>query len=479
MSGNTTSFFDEKIEDEAIALSDSELDNILGGETLDAEVIAETPSFNDSGIIREEPDVIIVEKKDLSAPSSDINDGMLPAEALLDNEMPAEELAAEPLDEVEPEKPEQIPSDSVEEIPAMTAVDGEETLLAAEELSLEELTAEQPSEVEALEALPDLPPAEELAAEEPMELESTELPQEAALEEIPLEAAEETPSEPATGIAENLMAEPELIAETAPESVDEVNLDSAEIPSADELPSLEMGPQITTQSEPEMEEVTLAETPAFEEVEPVELPENTDLKQVDEIVLEDSSSTPEEVAVTDEPVPTIELEEESPHTSEPLAMGEPQKVDFNEPDPHAAQRREPVEEVTEEVSLFSGKEAPKQKVEENSSFFDEADEDESITLSSDELSNILTDAEVEEKEGVTPEPSQIPTSMPATEATASGIEEALQFVEGSAFSRESLKDLLVYIDNLLDKLPEEEIQKFARSKYYDLYNRLFEELGIV
>lgn len=488
MSGNTTSFFDEKIEDEAIALSDSELDNIIGGESLDAEVIAEAPSFNDAGIIREEPDVIIVEKKDLSALPSEMDDGMLPAEALLDSEIPSDELATEALDDIQPlEEPipeimEEIPLEASEEIPAMASLDGEETLPAAEELSLEELTAEQPSEVDALEALPDLASAEELVTEEPIALDDSELPLETIAEEIPLEVAEEMPVEPAAEIAEDLMAEPELLAETAPESVEEFvaegNLDLAEIPSAEDLPSLELEPQIIAEPEPAMEEVTLAETPTFEEVEPVALPENNDLEQVDEIVLEDSSGTPEEL-VLDEAVPEITLEEESPTASEPLATGEPQEVDFSEPDALVSPDESPVEEVTEEIALFSGSESPKQKVDENGSFFDEADEDESITLSTDELSNILTDVEVEEKEGVTPEPLSVPKSIPAPEATASGISETLQFVEGSALSRENLKDVLVYIDNLLDKLPEEEIQKFARSKYYDLYNRLFEELGIV
>ena len=34
------------------------------------------------------------------------------------------------------------------------------------------------------------------------------------------------------------------------------------------------------------------------------------------------------------------------------------------------------------------------------------------------------------------------------------------------------------MDNLLDALPEEKIQEFARSKHFEVYKKIFEELGI-
>lgn len=44
--------------------------------------------------------------------------------------------------------------------------------------------------------------------------------------------------------------------------------------------------------------------------------------------------------------------------------------------------------------------------------------------------------------------------------------------------REEIKAVLKYMDQLLEALPEEKIQEFARSEHFDVYRRLFEELGL-
>ena len=102
---------------------------------------------------------------------------------------------------------------------------------------------------------------------------------------------------------------------------------------------------------------------------------------------------------------------------------------------------------------------------EESSFFRESDEDEAITLNSDELNNILTNAEVEE----------------SGEMSGFGEEAAGPAAGGSTgpLSRDNLKEIFVYLDNLLDKLPEGEVKRFAESRYYDLYNQIFDELDII
>jgi hypothetical protein len=45
--------------------------------------------------------------------------------------------------------------------------------------------------------------------------------------------------------------------------------------------------------------------------------------------------------------------------------------------------------------------------------------------------------------------------------------------------KQELKVVLSYMDQLLESLPEEKIEEFARSEYYDTYKKLFEELGLV
>jgi len=41
-----------------------------------------------------------------------------------------------------------------------------------------------------------------------------------------------------------------------------------------------------------------------------------------------------------------------------------------------------------------------------------------------------------------------------------------------------LKTVLSYMDQLLESLPEEKIEEFARSEYFETYKKLFEELGL-
>jgi hypothetical protein len=45
--------------------------------------------------------------------------------------------------------------------------------------------------------------------------------------------------------------------------------------------------------------------------------------------------------------------------------------------------------------------------------------------------------------------------------------------------KNELKTVLSYMDRLLDSLPEEKIAEFAKSEYFDSYERLFKELGLV
>ena len=54
--------------------------------------------------------------------------------------------------------------------------------------------------------------------------------------------------------------------------------------------------------------------------------------------------------------------------------------------------------------------------------------------------------------------------------------------DGSAVSagmKDDLKDMLSYMDGLLESLPEEKIEEFAKSEYFDTYKKIFKELGLV
>jgi hypothetical protein len=501
MSGNSVSFFDDKLEDESIALSDSELNNIFNVDVAEeASIEDSSPQFDDAEMLRSEPDVIVVEKKDLSSlysvqPAVPVIDNtVLPLDEFVEAaEVPVEAIFEEPSEPTElsfePEIIEEISTmDTLQdEAPAMSALDGEETLPMSEELTLEELTAEQPSGIEELESLPDLIEAEELAGipesieqifEEPQTVEEV-----SELAEEPQEMSELVESEPES--VEEILSDGIITFDEPPvveTSITEVSIDETGI--VEDLPSLDMSDN-TFPEEIAAEEVITEETPidpvSFEEVAPITFADSSEIGNTDQIVLDESLAAPQELII-EENVPEIVLDESS---SEPMAAGEPQEVNFDEislveDEPATVDDRG---EVTEEHTIFSGEESSKQRVENSNSFFGDTDEDEAITLSTDELSNILDNAEVEEKSGMPVETSSAFSSTPVVSsdnnepvhADSSELFETLD----SSLSRENLKEVFVYIDNLLDKLPEVEIQKFARSKYYDIYNRIFEELGII
>ncbi|MDR1211836.1 MAG: hypothetical protein LBK40_06360 [Spirochaetaceae bacterium] len=69
---------------------------------------------------------------------------------------------------------------------------------------------------------------------------------------------------------------------------------------------------------------------------------------------------------------------------------------------------------------------------------------------------------------------------PAIEATeAAGDSGAEDSPEGLPPNlRTELKTVLSYMDQLLESLPEDKIEEFAKSEYYETYKKLFEELGL-
>ncbi|MCL1815493.1 MAG: hypothetical protein FWG27_06725 [Treponema sp.] len=60
-----------------------------------------------------------------------------------------------------------------------------------------------------------------------------------------------------------------------------------------------------------------------------------------------------------------------------------------------------------------------------------------------------------------------------TETAASGAEEGIP-----SNLKQELKTVLSYMDQLLESLPEDKIEEFAKSEYFDTYKKLFEELGL-
>ncbi|MDR1390491.1 MAG: hypothetical protein LBJ31_11015 [Treponema sp.] len=74
--------------------------------------------------------------------------------------------------------------------------------------------------------------------------------------------------------------------------------------------------------------------------------------------------------------------------------------------------------------------------------------------------------------GVPPATEDLP---PAVDALPAG--EAENGIPGNL--KQELKTVLSYMDQLLESLPEDKIEEFAKSEYFDTYKKLFEELGLV
>jgi hypothetical protein len=124
----------------------------------------------------------------------------------------------------------------------------------------------------------------------------------------------------------------------------------------------------------------------------------------------------------------------------------------------------------------------------------------------------IVDAEfqAEEKKATAVQASQPPEEVTASKASpaASGVEPAVQAAQAakevsspqaetgiipqagqarggkSGFELPSelkteLKNILSYMDQLLESLPEQKIEEFAKSQYFDSYKKLFKDLGLV
>jgi hypothetical protein len=71
-----------------------------------------------------------------------------------------------------------------------------------------------------------------------------------------------------------------------------------------------------------------------------------------------------------------------------------------------------------------------------------------------------------------------PSSATGSEATAPSAQDAQDPVESQRFKKE-LQVVLSYMDRLLESLPDEKIEEFARSKQFEIYKKVFKELGLV
>jgi hypothetical protein len=75
-------------------------------------------------------------------------------------------------------------------------------------------------------------------------------------------------------------------------------------------------------------------------------------------------------------------------------------------------------------------------------------------------------------------PAPVPQERPDTVSSGSGEESSVLKGVPQEFKQE-LRTVLSYMDILLESLPEEKIEEFARSEHFEPYKKLFKELGLV
>jgi len=90
----------------------------------------------------------------------------------------------------------------------------------------------------------------------------------------------------------------------------------------------------------------------------------------------------------------------------------------------------------------------------------------------------LEDVKTPDIEPETPaEPVAAPEAESGEEAPADAASADAEPPLAPGFTAE-LKGVLSYIDELLEALPEDKIEEFARSEQFDHYKKVFQELGI-
>ncbi|MDR0452407.1 MAG: hypothetical protein LBH15_05140 [Treponema sp.] len=107
-------------------------------------------------------------------------------------------------------------------------------------------------------------------------------------------------------------------------------------------------------------------------------------------------------------------------------------------------------------------------------------EDESLSAEFDEFSVETPEAEIPEEpapKAAAPKAAVPKAAVP--EAAKAGVPGGSTLANVPEKIREELKTVLAYMDQLLESLPEEKIEEFAKSEYFDTYKKLFEDLGLV
>ena len=265
--------------------------------------------------------------------------------------------------------------------------------------------------------------------------------------------------------------------------------------SAEEITEEFVEPAIDSDTEIFEEEIT---EPVVEEfVEPVveEFVEEITDEPVESVFESSQWEAPVIEEITEETEPVVEeiTEEVEPAVEEITEETEPVVEEITEEvEPVVEEVTEVTEPVVEDAdqepveSVFESNQWEAPAVEENMGFAAEGAEVErsleddpliieepvdTISVAEEELLEVLSEIPVtdklEETEAV--EAEATPEETVVEEVKTTNIPDDL---------KQDIKSVLSYMDQLLDNLPEDKIAEFARSEHFELYKKLFTELGL-
>ncbi|MCL2705457.1 MAG: hypothetical protein FWE72_04525 [Spirochaetaceae bacterium] len=423
-----------EIKDDDLELTD--LDTKTIDETIEIEeqdLIIEEPQLDETPVI-EEQDLIIEEPQEDEIPA-------------IGGEEPTIEM---PEDEIEIEEQEfTIEETQEDDIPA---IGGEEPTIEMPEDEIEieeqEFIIEEPQEDEISaiggEELTIEMPEDEIAIEEEHDL-TIEMPQEDEIIEI---------EEQALTIEEPKEIQDEIIlTESAyEENKDELNFLDGKIDETPEKPTAKRNIKKVE------EEIVFSDVPSADDDKKEITEEDFEEISLDTLDEEEIRDAEEELTIDD-----ISIEEEPLKEVVEEAFLEPKTV---------AKKSVPAEvsDEIEEVSDETGE--PEITLEEESA----VDEDDIVKVKKQEKADT-------KKKTAAPEKSK--GRQKESNDSARPVKKEVKAQKGGAIDnipdnlKTEIKSVLVYLDQLLEALPDKKIDEFAKSEHFKTYKKLFEELGLM
>ena len=414
----STGFFDGNDNDETIALSGDELSNIMNTADI-TESTEETPEQGSGEIPEEIPENSVPET----------------AEEISES---AEENSDEP--QVETEKP----ADFVKN----------------EEISIPEETIENIENIE---------PEEELSEPEtiPEETENSEQP--AAETEKPAENAENFNDESPFGTIDetnSLEEEPDsgLSMNSDEEKLEEPNLDEINMKNMEEEISIPKVDDLADDVDTPLDDILVESSNSDlinsvdeKEVPAPEMPETTE--ETESVEPAEEIAKPEEI-----PSAKTEISEESANSSEEThSSDEENKIyeDFIAEDPKVSESIS-----AENINYLNEDKSDSDDVEKT----EEIEEAEAIPEAEPEIAPESEEPELAET--IEPEETDSTEEIPSTTEADTNNKQLPDDLKND------VKSVLLYMDQLLENLPEDKIMEFAKSEQFTTYKKLFSELGL-